>query len=61
MTPAIRPVPSPSQPIEMELVIALNVVDFRDYVTQEEIAKMHVMTWGNEIPQEQEEQEENNA
>ena len=59
MKPAL--VPNPCQPIEMELVIALNVVDFHDYVSKEDIEKMHVMTWGNEIPQEQEEQEENNA
>ena len=51
-------VPNPCQPIEMELVIALNVVDFHDYVSQEELAKMHVMTWGNELINEQ---EENNA
>ena len=40
------------QNLGMEVVVALNVVDLDDYVKKEDLEKMHVMTWGNELPQE---------
>ena len=39
--------------LDCSLVIALNVVDLDNYVSKEELRKMHVMTWGNEIPEEE--------
>lgn len=47
-------IPRAVDPLEMELVIAINVADMSDYVKKEDLGKMHVMTWGNEIPAEQE-------
>ncbi len=41
------------QALDCNLVIALNVVDLDNYVSKEELRKMHVMTWGNEIPEEE--------
>ena len=40
------------QNLGMEVVVALNVVDLDDYVKKEDLEKMHVMTGGNELPQE---------
>ena len=40
------------QSISMGVVIALNVVEMDDYVKKEDLEKMHVMTWGNELTQE---------
>lgn len=40
------------QNLEMKTVVALNLVDLDDYVKKEDLEKMHVMTWGNELPQE---------
>ena len=37
------------QSINCGLVIALNVVDLDNYVSKEELRKMNVMTWGNEL------------
>jgi hypothetical protein len=46
-------VASEPQALDCNLVIALNVVDLDNYVSKEELRKMHVMTWGNEIPEEE--------
>lgn len=35
--------------IDMGVVIALTVVDMDAYVKKEDLQKMHVMTWGNEL------------
>ena len=40
------------QNLEMKTVVVLNLVDLDDYVKKEDLEKMHVMTWGNELPQE---------
>jgi hypothetical protein len=36
----------------MQVVVALNVVDLDEYVKKTELDSMHVMTWGNENPEE---------
>ena len=40
---------SAPQSIDMGVVIALTVVDMDEYVKKEDLQKMHVMTWGNEL------------
>lgn len=46
-------VASGPQTLNCGLVIALNIVDMDNYVSKEELRKMHVMTWGNELPEEE--------
>ena len=46
-------VASGPQTLNCGLVIALNIVDLDNYVSKEELRKMHVMTWGNELPEEE--------
>ena len=40
---------SAPQTLNCGLVIALNVVDLDNYVSKEELRKMNVMTWGNQL------------
>lgn len=53
-TPTIgMQIASGPQTLNCGLVIALNIVDMDNYVSKEELKKMHVMTWGNELPEEE--------
>lgn len=52
MTNINMEVASQSNAQAMQVVVALNVVDLDEYVKKTELDSMHVMTWGNENPEE---------